>query len=113
MKSSGETKGVYRAVLTSILEEIEKDGAKVGYKFRMTGAKERQYHARALAWGFTRWGVASGFDSPAGEELTVGVSAHHRQGKARLKHGGTVKASGTGVGASVTYGSADAVYFRG
>ncbi len=41
------------------------------------------------------------------------MSAHHRRGKAAVKHGGTVKASGTGVGASLTYGSADAVYFRG
>ncbi len=69
--------------------------------------------AGALAWDFTRWGVASGFDFPAGEDLTIGVSAHHRRGKATVKRGGTVKAAGTGVGASLTYGSADAVYFRG
>ncbi len=68
---------------------------------------------RALAWDFTRWGVASGFDFPAGEDLTFGVSAHHRRGKAAVKHGGAVKASGTGVGASLTYGSADALYVRG
>ncbi len=164
LKSAGETKGVYRAVRTSVLEELEE-----GYKFKPTGAEERQYHARArvyevlpsalldlnapaprlprgasdgnnvwaafdggegerqaagsttsegtagraLAWDFTRWGVASGFDFPAGEDLTVGVSAHHRRGKATVKHGGTVKASGTGAGASLTYGSADAVYVRG
>ncbi len=167
VKSAGETKGVYRAVRTSVLEEAMEDGSKVGYK--LTGAEERQYHARArvyealpsvlvdlnapaprlrrgasggnsawaafdagegerqaavsttskgmagraLAWDFTRWGVASGLDFPAEEDLTVGVSAHHRRGKATVKHGGTVKASGTGVGASVTYGSADAVYVRG
>ncbi len=167
VKSAGETKGVYRAVRTSVLDELEEGGSKVGYK--LTGPEERQYHARArvyealpsvlldlnapgprlrrdasggsdawasfdggegerqasgsttsegiagraLAWDFTRWGVASGFDFPAGEELTVGVSAHHRRGKASVKRGGTVKASGTGVGASLTYGSADAVYFRG
>ncbi len=171
LKSAAGTKGVYRAVRTSVLEELKKkeDGSKVGYEFKTTGAEERQYHARArvyealpsvlvdlnapaprlrrdadggnsawaafdggegerqasasttsegtagraLAWDFTRWGVASGFDFPAGEDLTVGVSAHHRRGKAAVKHGGTVKASGTGVGASLTYGSADAVYFRG
>ncbi len=165
LKSAGETKGVYRSVRTSVLEEVMEDGSKV-YEFKPTGAEERQYHARArvyealpsvlldlnapaprgaaaggdvwasfdggegerqaaasttsegmagraLAWDFTRWGVASGFDFPAGEDLTVGVSAHHRRGKATVKHGGTVKASGTGVGVSVTYGSADAVYFRG
>ncbi len=164
VKSNGGTKGVYRAVRTSVLEELEE-----GYKFKPTGAEERQYHARArvyealpsvlldlnapaprlrrdasggsdvwaafdggegerqasgsttsegtagraLAWDFTHWGVASGFDFPAGEDLTVGVSAHHRRGKASVMRGGTVKASGTGVGASLTYGSADAVYFRG
>ncbi len=169
VKSSAGTKGVYRAVRTSVLDEAMEDGAKVGYKFKPTGAEERQYHARArvyealpsvlldlnapaprlrrdasggnsawaafdggegerqasgsttsegtagraLAWDFTHWGVASGFDFPAGEDLTVGVSAHHRRGKATVKHGGTVKASGTGAGASATYGSADAVYFRG
>ncbi len=170
LKSVGETKGVYRAVRTSVLEEaMNEGGSKVGYEFKTTGPEERQYHARArvyealpsalldlnapaprlrrdasggnsawaafdggegerqasgsatsegtagraLAWDFTHWGVASGFDFPAGEELTVGVSAHHRRGKATVKHGGTVKASGTGVGASATYGSADAVYFRG
>ncbi len=169
VKSTGETKGVYRAMRTSVLEELEEGGSKVGYKFRTTGSEERQYHARArvyealpsvlldlsapaprlphgasdgnnvwaafdggegerqasgsttsegtagraLAWDFTHWGVASGFDFPAGEDLTVGVSAHHRRGKATVKRGGTVNASGTGVGASLTYGSADAVYFRG
>ncbi len=170
VKSDGGTKGVYRAVRTSVLKEtMNEGGSKVGYEFKTTGAEEKQYHARArvyealpsvlvdlnapaprlrrdasggnsawaafdggegerqasgsttsegtagraLAWDFTRWGVASGFDFPAGEDLTVGVSAHHRRGKATVKHGGTVKASGTGVGASVTYGSADAVYVRG
>ncbi len=170
VKSDGGTKGVYRAVRTSVLKEaMNEGGSKAGYKFEPTGPEERQYHARArvyealpsvlldlnapaprlrrdasggsdvwaafdggqgerqasgsttsegmagraLAWDFTRWGVASGLDFPAGEELTVGVSAHHRRGKAAVKNGGTVKASGTGVGASLTYGSADAVYFRG
>ncbi len=169
VKSAVETKGVYRTVRTSALNELKEGGSKVGYTFKMTGSDERQYHARArvyealpsvlmdlnapaprmsrgaaggnsawaafdagegerqaavsttskgmagraLAWDFTRWGVASGLDFPAEEDLTVGVSAHHRRGKATVKHGGTVKASGTGVGASVTYGSADAVYVRG
>ncbi len=170
VKSDAGTKGVYRAVRTSVLKEaMNEGGSKVGYEFKTTGAEERQYHARArvyealpsvlldlsapaprlrrdasggnsawaafdggegerqasgsttsegmagraLAWDFTRWGVASGFDFPAGEDLTVGVSAHHRRGKATVKRGGAVKASGTGAGASVTYGSADAVYVRG
>ncbi len=50
LKSVGGTKGVYRAVRTSVLEEAMEDGSKVGYKFKMTGPEERQYHARARVY---------------------------------------------------------------
>ena len=64
------------------------------------------FRGRALSWDFEHWGIEAGFDRPVDERLTLGLSVHHRQGEATVKHGGTVEASGMGFGLSATYAGA-------
>ncbi len=68
---------------------------------------------RALSQDVKRWDVDAGFDKPLDDRLTLGVSAHHRQGEATVKHGGKIKASGTGLGLSAAYTGENGLYVDG
>ncbi len=67
-----------------------------------------------LSWDFERWGVETGFavstDLPG---VTLGVSAHYRDGEADVERGGKIEVSGVGVGVSATWWGEDGWYADG
>ncbi len=68
----------------------------------------------ALSWDFERWGVETGFIVPTDAPgLTLGVSAHYRDGEADVERGGKIDASGMGVGFSATWRGEDGWYADG
>ncbi len=67
----------------------------------------------ALSWDIEHQGVEAGFDIPADEALTLGLSAHTRRGKAAVKGGGGIEASGTGLGLSAAYAGGSGFYVDG
>ena len=68
----------------------------------------------ALSWDFERWGAEMGFDIPTSTEgLLLGVSAHYRDGRADVEHGGRIDASGFGFGVSATYRAEEGLYVDG
>ncbi len=67
-----------------------------------------------LSWDFERWGVATGIAVPTDlPGVTLGVSAHYRDGEADVKRGGKIEASGVGIGASATWRGEDGWYADG
>ncbi len=69
---------------------------------------------RALSWDFERWGVETGFVVPADAPgVTLGVSAHYRDGEADVARGGKIEVSGVGVGTSATWRGEDGWYADG
>ena len=75
---------------------------------------ERGRDGRALAWDFEHWSVETGFDIPTSTEgLLLGVSAHYRDGKADVEHGGQIDVSGFGIGVSATWRGEDGWYADG
>ncbi len=67
-----------------------------------------------LSWDFERWGVETGFVVPTDAPgLTLGVSAHYRDGEADVARGGKIEVSGVGVGASATWRGEDGWYADG
>ncbi len=67
-----------------------------------------------LSWDFERWGVETGIAVPTDlPGLTLGVSAHYRDGEADVKRGGKIDVSGVGVGASATWRGEDGWYADG
>ncbi len=50
---------------------------------------------------------------PTDDRLVLGVSAHYRQSEATVKRGGTMEASGTGVGVSLTWTDDSGLYVDG
>ncbi len=69
---------------------------------------------RALSWDFERWGVETGFAVPTDlPGVTLGVSAHYRDGEADVARGGKIEVSGVGVGASATWRGEDGWYADG
>ena len=55
----------------------------------------------------------AGLEVPTDEHLVLGVSAHYRQSEATVKRGGTMEASGTGVGVSLTWTDDSGLYVDG
>ncbi len=69
---------------------------------------------RALSWDFERWGVETGFAVPTDlPGVTLGVSAHYRDGEADVERGGKIEVSGVGVGVSATWRGEDGWYADG
>ncbi len=67
-----------------------------------------------LSWDFERWGVETGFAVPTDlPGVTLGVSAHYRDGEADVERGGKIEVSGVGVGASATWRGEDGWYADG
>ncbi len=61
-----------------------------------------------LSWDFERWGVETGIVVPTDlPGVTLGASAHYRDGEADVKRGGKIDVSGVGVGASATWRGED------
>ncbi len=59
--------------------------------------------AQPLSWDVRRTAFEAGLDLPSNDDLVLGVSAHYRQSKATVKMGGTVEATGVGLGVSATW----------
>ncbi len=67
-----------------------------------------------LSWDFERWGVETGLVVPTDlPGVTLGVSAHYRDGEADVARGGKIEVSGVGVGASATWRGEDGWYADG
>ncbi len=67
-----------------------------------------------LSWDFERWGVETGLVVPTDAPgLTLGASAHYRDGEADVARGGKIEVSGVGVGASATWRGEDGWYADG
>ncbi len=67
-----------------------------------------------LSWDFERWGVETGLVVPTDlPGVTLGVSAHYRDGEADVERGGKIEVSGVGVGASATWRGEDGWYADG
>ncbi len=67
-----------------------------------------------LSWDFERWGVETGIVVPTDlPGVTLGASAHYRDGEADVKRGGKIEVSGVGVGASATWRGEDGWYADG
>ncbi len=67
-----------------------------------------------LSWDFERWGVETGFAVPTDlPGVTLGVSAHYRDGEADVERGGKIEVSGVGVGVSATWWGEDGWYADG
>ncbi len=73
----------------------------------------RGFHGMALSWDVKQLGFEAGFDFPSDQNLRLGVSAYHRKSEAKVKNGGSVKASGTGVSLSATHGGDGGFFLDG
>ncbi len=71
------------------------------------------FRAQPLSWDAKRTAVEAGLDLPTDDDMVLGVSAHYRQSKATVKMGGTVEATGVGLGVSATWTDDRGLYVDG
>ena len=69
--------------------------------------------AQSLSWDVKRTALEAGLDLPTDDDLVLGVSAHYRQSKATVKMGGTMEATGVGLGVSATWTDDRGLYVDG
>ncbi len=104
-------------------EHVAVPGARTGVWVRLavrdgermadTSTTATDFRRQSLAWDVKQTDFEAGLEVPTDERLVLGVSAHSRQSKATVKRGGTMEASGTGVGVSLTWTDDSGLYVDG
>ncbi len=104
-------------------EHVAVPGARTGVWVRLavrdgermadTSTTATDFWRQSLAWDVKQTGFEAGLEVPTDERLVLGVSAHYRQSEATVRNGGTMEASGTGVGVSLTWTDDSGLYVDG
>ncbi len=84
-----------------------------GERMADTSTTARDFWRQSLAWDVKQTDFEAGLEVPTDDRLVLGVSAHYRQSEATVKRGGTMEASGTGVGVSLTWTDDSGLYVDG
>ena len=84
-----------------------------GERMADTSTTATDFWRQSLAWDVKQTGFEAGLEVPTDDRLVLGVSAHYRQSEATVRNGGTMEASGTGVGVSLTWTGDDGLYVDG
>ncbi len=84
-----------------------------GERMADTSTTATDFWRQSLAWDVKQTDFEAGLEVPTDDRLVLGVSAHYRQSKATVKNGGTMEASGTGVGVSLTWTDDSGLYVDG
>ncbi len=84
-----------------------------GERMADTSTTATDFRRQSLAWDVKQTDFEAGLEVPTDERLVLGVSAHYRQSEATVKRGGTMEASGTGVGVSLTWTDDSDLYVDG
>ncbi len=84
-----------------------------GERMADTSTTAQDIRRQSLAWDVKQTDFEAGLEVPTDERLVLGVSAHYRQSEATVKNGGTMEASGTGVGVSLTWTDDSGLYVDG
>ena len=84
-----------------------------GERMADTSTTAQDIRRQSLAWDVKQTDFEAGLEVPTDERLVLGVSAHYRQSEAAVKRGGTMEASGTGVGMSLTWTDDSGLYVDG
>ncbi len=84
-----------------------------GERMADTSTTATDFWRQSLAWDVQQTDFEAGLEVPTDERLVLGVSAHYRQSEATVKRGGTMEASGTGVGVSLTWTDDSGLYVDG
>ncbi len=84
-----------------------------GERMADTSTTATDFRRQSLAWDVKQTGFEAGLEVPTDERLVLGVSAHYRQSEATVKRGGTMEASGTGLGVSLTWTDDSGLYVDG
>ncbi len=84
-----------------------------GERMANTSTTATDFWRQSLAWDVKQTDFEAGLEVPTDERLVLGVSAHYRQSEATVKRGGTMEASGTGLGVSVTWTNDSGLYVDG
>ena len=84
-----------------------------GERMADTSTTATDFWHQSLAWDVKQTDFEAGLEVPTDERLVLGVSAHYRQSEATVKKGGTMEASGTGVGLSLTWTDDSGLYVDG
>ncbi len=84
-----------------------------GERMADTSTTATDFWRQSLAWDVKQTDFEAGLEVPTDDRLVLGVSAHYRQSEATVKRGGTMEASGTGVGVSLTWTDDSGLYVDG
>ena len=84
-----------------------------GERMADTSTTATDFWHQSLAWDVKQTDFEAGLEVPTDERLVLGVSAHYRQSEATVRNGGTMEASGTGMGLSLTWTDDSGLYVDG
>ncbi len=107
------SKGEHVAVPGSRMGVWVRLAVRDGERMADTSTTARDVWRQSLAWDVKQTDFEAGLEVPTDERLVLGVSAHYRQSEATVKRGGTMEASGTGVGVSLTWTDDSELYVDG
>ncbi len=107
--SKGERVAVPRSRMNIWVRVAVRDGERMA----KTSTTAQGFRGQSLAWDVRQTDLEAGRDVVTDEGLMMGVSAHYRQGKATVRRGGTVEATGAGMGLSLTWTDANGLYVDG
>ncbi len=118
-RTTGETvmlessKGERVAVPRSRMDIWVRMAIRDGERMAQTSTTARGFRGQSLAWDVKQTDLEAGRDVVTDASLMMGVSAHYRQGKATVRRGGTVEATGAGMGLSLTWTDDNGLYVDG
>ena len=118
-RTTGETvmlessKGERVAVPRSRMDIWVRMAIRDGERMAQTSTTARGFRGQSLAWDVKQIDLEAGRDVATDAGLMMGVSAHYRQGKATVRRGGTVEATGAGMGLSLTWTGDNGLYVDG
>ncbi len=84
-----------------------------GERMADTSTTATDFWRQPLSWDVKQTGFEAGLEVPTDDHLVLGVSAHYRQSEATVRNGGTMEASGTGMGLSLTWTDDSGLYVDG
>ncbi len=118
-RTTGETvmlessKGERVAVPRSRMDIWVRMAIRDGERMAQTSTTARGFRGQSLAWDVKQTDLEVGRDVATDASLMMGVSAHYRQGKTTVQRGGSVEATGAGLGMSLTWTDASGLYVDG